>query len=163
MNLQSRQKSQNKSVFHAMAGTIAILIVATFWISTVVSELFLGQSAVIIVKHSIVIYGLIPLVFMMALIGRSGFSLSRTRKGRLLNDKKKRMLLIALNGFLIMIPSALFLDYKAASNEFDAFFYGIQILELAMGIIQLTLMVINFRTGLRLSGRLRLPLKEKKM
>jgi hypothetical protein len=153
----------NKSIFHAVASTMAMWIIAAFWTSTLVSELFFGHGAITAVKHSIVAYGLIPLVLMMALTGWSGFSLSKGRKGRLLDDKKKRMPFIALNGLLIMIPAALFLDHKAASGEFDATFYGVQVLELAVGIIQLALMAMNFRAGLKLAGRLRSAPRQEKI
>ncbi|MDW5418258.1 hypothetical protein R6242_16960 [Iodobacter sp. CM08] len=145
----------SKSIFHAVAGTAAMLIIATFWTSTLVSELFLGHAATAAVKHAIASYGLIALVIMMAATGGTGFSLGKERKGRLLEGKKKRMPFIAANGILIMIPSALFLNYKAALGEFDALFYSVQMLELMVGLVQLTLMGMNFRDGLKLAGRLR--------
>jgi hypothetical protein len=33
-----------KSSFHAIAGTLAIATIATFWISTLISEVFLDQQ-----------------------------------------------------------------------------------------------------------------------
>jgi len=141
-----------KPMIHAFAGSIAILSIATFWLSTVVSELFLGTGAVVSVKHAIAVYGLITLVLAMAATGGSGFSLAKRRKGRLIDGKKKRMAFIAFNGILIMIPSALFLNHKAALGEFDATFYTVQVLELAVGLVQLTLMGMNFRDGLKLGG-----------
>ncbi|MHC1742656.1 MAG: hypothetical protein AB9873_06440 [Syntrophobacteraceae bacterium] len=77
----------NKSIIHAIVSTVAMLIIATFWTSTLVSELFLGHGAITVVKHSIVTYGLIPLVVMMASTGWSGVSLSKGRKGRLLSPR----------------------------------------------------------------------------
>lgn len=66
------------------------------------------------------------------------------------------MKILALNGFLVMIPSALFLHHKASLGEFDNIFYSVQVLELAVGLLQLFLMSQNFREGLLLSGRLRI-------
>ncbi|MBV8656536.1 MAG: hypothetical protein JO142_01805 [Burkholderiales bacterium] len=145
----------NKSLAHAVAGTMAMLIVATFWTSTLVSELFLGHGAVVAVKHAIVVYGLLPLVLAMATTGASGLSVGKERKGRLLDEKKKRMPLMALNGVLIMIPAALFLNHKASLGVFDPTFYVVQTVELVVGVAQLALMAMNFRAGLRLAGRLR--------
>ena len=65
------------------------------------------------------------------------------------------MPIIAMNGFLIMIPSALFLNDKAANGEFDNWFYMVQTIELIVGAIQITLLGLSFRDGLKLSGRLR--------
>jgi TM2 domain-containing membrane protein YozV len=141
-----------KPVIHAIAGTAAMLTIVTFWTSTLVSEVFLDHTAVAAVKHSIV-YGLFLLVPFMAATGSSGFVLSKTRKGLLLDQKKKRMAVIGANGVLVMIPAALFLNGKAAAGEFDAFFYAVQVVELVIGIVQLTLMGMNFRDGLKLSGK----------
>jgi len=143
-----------KSVIHASAGALALLTVATFWISTLISELFMGQEAVAAVKHAIAYFGLIPLVILMAGTGGSGFVLARGRKGRLVEGKKKRMPKIGATGLLVMIPCALFLNSKAAAGEFDAMFYVIQVVELGVGVMQLTLLGRSFRDGLKLAGRL---------
>ena len=58
-----------------------MLIVAGFWTSTLVAELFLGSAAVAAVKHAIV-YGLFFLVPFLAATGGSGFALGRRRQGR---------------------------------------------------------------------------------
>ncbi|QKE39811.2 hypothetical protein [Ferrovum myxofaciens] len=143
-----------KPIFHAIAGTTAMLIIAGFWMSTLVSEVFLDYAAVAAVKHAIV-YGLYLLVPFMAATGGSGFVLSKTRKGWLLDQKKKRMAIIGTNGLFVMIPAAIFLNGKAAASEFDALFYAVQGVELIVGIVQLTLMSMNFRDGLKLDGKLR--------
>ena len=52
-----------------------------------------------------------------------------------------------------MIPSALFLNYKAAAGEFDVSFYAVQLVELVVGAVQITLMGMNFRDGLRLAAK----------
>jgi len=143
-----------KPVVHAIAGTTAMLSIATFWASTLVSELFMDQASVIIVKHSIAVYGLVVLAALMASTGGTGHRLARDRTGQLLVQKKKRMPIIARNGLLVMIPSAIFLNLKASAGEFDWQFYTIQGVELMVGLVQLTLMGMNFRDGLGLAGRL---------
>ncbi|WP_163096675.1 hypothetical protein GL267_005430 [Acidithiobacillus ferrianus] len=146
-----------KPLFHALAGTTAMLIIASFWTSTLVSELFMDHAAVAAVKQGIV-YGLFLLVPCLVATGGSGFVLGKFRKGRLLYQKKKRMRIIAANGLLVMIPSALFLNAKAASGEFDVAFYAVQLVELVVGVVQLTLMGRNFRDGLRLATGHRPPI-----
>lgn len=64
------------------------------------------------------------------------------------------MPIIAANGIMILIPSALFLSYRATSGAFDAMFYAVQALELLAGAVNLTLIAMNMRDGLKLSGRL---------
>ncbi|MFT4267964.1 MAG: hypothetical protein QM586_12210 [Xenophilus sp.] len=143
-----------KSILHAVTGASAMLIIATFWTSTIVSELFMGHAAVVSIKHAIVYFGLAPLVILMASTGALGNLVGRGRKGRWVEGKKKRMLLITLNGLAIIIPCALFLNDKAASGQFDTLFYAIQVIELIAGAAQLTLLGLNFRDGLKLAGRL---------
>ena len=144
-----------KPIIHASAGTLAMLTIAVFWTSTLVSEIFMDYASVATVKHAIV-YGLFLLVPFMAATGGSGFALGKMRKGPLLDQKKKRMAIIGANGLLVMIPAAIFLNGKAAAGEFDAMFYSVQVVELVVGVVQLTLMGVNFRDGLRLAGKLRL-------
>lgn len=143
-----------KSIIHATAGSLAMLTVVTFWASTLVSELFMGQDAVKTVKHAIVYYGLIPLVILMAGTGGSGFFLAKRRKGRIIEEKKRRMPKIVAIGLLVMIPCALFLNAKAAAGDFDTMFYAVQAFELLVGLMQLILLGRSFRDGLRLTGRL---------
>jgi len=141
-----------KPLFHAFAGGLAMLIIASFWISTLISEVFLDQATVAAVKQGIV-YGLFLLVPCMAATGGSGFVLSKVRKGPLVDVKRKRMAIIGANGLLLMIPAAIFLNGKAATGEFDAMFYAVQVVELLVGVLQLTLMGLNFKDGLRLAGK----------
>jgi hypothetical protein len=65
------------------------------------------------------------------------------------------MPLIAANGILILIPSALFLASKARAGEFDTGFYVAQALELAAGGTNIALLGLNMRDGLKMKGRLR--------
>jgi len=143
-----------KPIIHGIAGTTAMLFITGFWISTLISEIFLDYAAVAAVKHAIV-YGLFLLVPFMAATGGSGFALGKTRKGWLLDQKKKRMAIIGTNGLLVMIPAAIFLNGKAAAGEFDTLFYAVQVVELIVGVVQLTLMSMNFRDGLKLASKLR--------
>lgn len=53
-----------------------------------------------------------------------------------------------------MIPAAIFLNDKAAAGEFDELFYAMQVVELIVGAVQLTLVNMNFRDGLKLAGKL---------
>lgn len=143
-------------IIHPIAGAIAILTIATFWLSTVISELFGSQAAVIAVKTTLP-WGFLLLVPALAAAGGSGFVLSKGRRGALIDKKKKRMPIIAANGLLVLIPSALFLASKAGAGEFDAAFYAVQALELVAGLVNLALLALNMRDGLKMKGRLRRP------
>ena len=143
-----------KTKLHAIAGTIGFLTIATFWTTTLVSELFGDQASITSVKNFI-LWGMLVLIPAMAVTAGSGFSLSAGRRGRLVDTKKKRMPIIGANGLLILIPCAFFLAAKANAGEFDTTFYAVQGLELIAGAANLTLMGLNIRDGLKMTGRLR--------
>ena len=143
-----------KSFLHAAFGTIALFLIASFFVSTAVSELFLDQSAVAFVKRSIV-QGLFFLIPILALTALSGMLLGKGQKERLLERKRARMRLIAANGLLVLLPSALYLNGKAGAGQFDTSFYTVQSIELIVGVVQMMLLALNVRDGLRLAGKLR--------
>src|SRR3990172_5389456 len=137
---------------HLIAGFLATLKIATFFISPALVELFGSHEAVAIVKSLIVLPGLFILVPAIAATGGSGFYLSKSRQGRLVDAKKKRMPFIAANGLLVLIPCAIFLNRWAAVGQFDTAFYAVQALELLAGAVNLTLMGLNIRDGMKMSG-----------
>ncbi len=142
-----------KSTLHAFFGSVALLCIISFWVSTVVSELFLDQASVTAVKNAILtaMWVLIPA---MAATGGSGFSLAGTRRGRLVNIKGRRMKGVAANGLLVLLPSAWMLASWANAGRFDGAFYTLQAVELVAGAVNVTLLTLNMRDGLRLTGRL---------
>lgn len=95
------------------------------------------------------------MVPLMAAAGSSGMFLARSRRGRLVDAKKKRMPFIAANGLLVLVPCAIVLGRWASTGSFDAAFYVVQAIELLAGAANLALMGPNARDGLRLAGRLR--------
>lgn len=141
-------------IIHPIAGAIALLTIATFWVSTALSELFASQAMVTFVKTSVP-WGFFLLIPALALAGASGFALSKGRRGGVIGAKIKRMPFIAANGLLVLIPAALFLASKARAGEFDTAFYGVQFVELVAGATNITLLSLNMRDGLKLKGRFR--------
>lgn len=140
---------------HLIAGLLATLTIVTFFLSTLGVELFGTHEMVATVKALILMPGLFILVPAIAATGGSGMFLSKSRQGRLVEAKKKRMPFIAANGLLVMIPSAIFLNRWAAAGVFDTAFYAVQTLELLVGAVNLTLMGMNIRDGMKMSGRFR--------
>lgn len=139
---------------HPITGSLALLTILIFWISTVLSELFGSIETVTMVK-TLIPWGFILLVPAMATVGGSGFRLANGRRGALVDAKRRRMPIVAVNGILILMPAAFFLASKAGAGEFDAVFYGVQAVEIVAGAVNVTLLGLNMRDGLRLSGRLR--------
>ncbi|MFQ8433656.1 ferredoxin--NADP reductase [Amaricoccus sp. W119] len=137
-------------IIHPLAGLVALLTIATFWVSTVLSELFGSEATVTAVKTTIP-WGFLLLVPALAATGGSGLFLSKGQRTGLVGAKLRRMPIIALNGLLVLIPAALFLASKARAGAFDASFYTAQGVELIAGAVNLTLLGLGMRDGLALS------------
>ena len=136
---------------HPVAGTLALLTILTFWVATVLSEAF-GETATVIAVKTAIPWGFLILIPALAATGGSGFALASKRSGALVERKRRRMAFIAANGLLILVPSALFLSFKAQAGEFDGTFYGVQALELIAGAVNLVLLGLNLRDGRRLGS-----------
>ena len=141
-------------VVHPVAGMVALLTIASFWLSTALAELFASEATVVAIKTTIPWWFLL-LVPMLAAAGGTGFALAKGRRTGLVGAKARRMPIIAANGILVLIPAALFLADKAGHAEFDSVFYGVQALELVAGAVNITLLGLNMRDGLKMRGRLR--------
>ncbi|MBL3597148.1 hypothetical protein JMM63_16495 [Rhodovulum sulfidophilum] len=137
---------------HAAAGALGLALIASFWLSTLGAELF-GTTAQIVAVKTAIPYGIVLLVPVLIVAGAGGTRLARDRRGPLVTRKARRMRIIALNGLLILVPSALFLAQKAAAQDFDATFVLVQLAELAAGAVNLTLLGANLRDGLAMRDR----------
>ena len=81
-------------LIHPLAGTLALLTISTFWLSTAASELFGTTEAVIMVKTAIP-WGFLLLIPALAATGGSGAALAAGRKGGRLDAKRRRMAIAA--------------------------------------------------------------------
>lgn len=138
---------------HPIAGAVALFTIAVFWTSTVFSELF-GSKELIMTVKSTIPWGFLILIPAIAAAGGSGFALSKGGRIGLVGTKLKRMPFIGANGILVLIPSAFYLSSKAKTGAFDTGFYVVQALELLAGATNLTLLGLNIRDGLKLTGKL---------
>jgi hypothetical protein len=89
-----------------------------------------------------------------AAAGGTGFKLLGSRSGALALAKKRRMMIIGPNGVLVLMPCAFYLANLAADGQFTGPFHAVQAIELVAGLVNLTLMGLNIRDGLRLTGRI---------
>lgn len=135
---------------HPLAGGLALLLIASFWLSSVISEVIAGPEIIAGVKRAI-LWAMPVLILSLALTGASGFR--QRSQAALARQKLRRMKIIAGNGLLVLLPSAILLDHLAAGGHFSRAFYSVQGLELAAGGVNLAMMIMNARDGMRLSGR----------
>ena len=142
-----------KAQIHKIAAILATITVATFFTSTILVELFGTQEMIVRVKSLIVMPGIFILVLAMALTGATGFALAKSRKGRVVEAKKRRMPIIAITGIFILIPAAIYLHEWAAMGSFDMKFYLLQGVELIAGASNLLLMIRSIKDGKKLTGK----------
>jgi hypothetical protein len=152
--INQNQEMTMLKVLHPVAGAIGLLTILTFWLSTVGSEVFGSVETVTQVKLAIP-WGLLILVPALVVAGASGFRLAGASLDPRIARKKRRMPFIAGNGVLILVPAALYLASLASRGEFGGAFYAVQAVELVAGAVNLTLMWLSARDGLRLAGRWR--------
>lgn len=139
---------------HPVAGIIAFLTVVVFAASTVTVELLGSKPAIIWVKTAIP-WGFVVLIPALIATNASGFKRAGRRTGGAVARKKKRAIVITLNGLFVLIPAALFLAVQARSEQFDVMFYAIQGVELLAGALNITLLGLNIVDGARMAGRLK--------
>ncbi|WP_440889443.1 hypothetical protein [Vibrio sp. WZ-1] len=132
------------SLLHRISSISAYLLIMSFFTSTVLVELFGDQHAILAVKIYI-FYAIWAVVPLMATAGITGAKMAPNATKGPLAAKKKRMPFVAMNGVLVLIPAAIYLQSLAASGQFDTTFYIVQIVELIAGFTNLTLMTLNIR------------------
>ena len=143
-----------KKLIHPIAGSLALALILTFWLTTVITEIA-GSLTVVTKVKTLIPWGFIVLIPAIAAAGSTGFSLANGAKAGLARTKLRRMPIVAANGILVLIPAALFLSHRAAAGVFDITFYAVQIIELIAGAVNIVLLGLNFRDGLRMTGRVR--------
>lgn len=135
---------------HAVAASLALLLIASFFSSTLLSKLFGSQHQIAMVKN-VIFYAVWLLIPFMAITGITGAKLAGKVKAGLIGKKMKRMPIIALNGLLILLPAAIYLRSLAMAGDFNTVFYIVQGIEFLAGAINITLMSMNFRDGIKVS------------
>ena len=139
-----------KRTLHKIASLGALGLIGTFFLSTVTVELFGSYEAVAVVKRSIW-YGIFILIPMMAVAGITGNLLAQGKTNPLINGKKRRMPLIALNGMVVLVPAAYWLDTLASKGAFGPVFYLLQGVELLFGGMNIYLMTKSVTAGKKLA------------
>lgn len=144
------------SRIHAIAGTLAFVIIVSFMVSSAIAEIS-GEAEWILPVKTAIAWSLLALVPTLAATGGSGLAMSGLPPKGLLAVKFTRMKFVAANGILVLVPAALLLAWKAGQGEFDTTFAVVQAVEFAAGFANLVLIGLNIRDGLRIGGRLRRP------
>ena len=143
---------------HLVSSVLALLLPAAFLTATVGVELFGDAAAILTIKRGIA-WGLVVLVPSMAAAALSGKRLAGRSRAGVIVAKQRRTRIAALNGILVLVPSAIALYVLAARGDFGRLFVTVQTVELIAGPINVGLLALNARDGLRLSGRAKRPVR----
>jgi hypothetical protein len=138
---------------HGIAGVVAILIICIFITATLYVEVFGDADMILQVKRKIALPGIEILVFFMLMAGGTGRSLAKAFNGRIVAIKLRRMRVVAFNGMFILIPCAFMLSRWAEVDPYSARFYGVQIIEILAGSVNLVMLILNMKDGIRLKTR----------
>ena len=142
----------NLVVLHGVAGAVALLTISTFWVSALTAELVSSTAGTISVRTAI-LYVLPVLVIAMIAAGASGARLAGRSKAPAIQRKRRRMIITATNGLLVLVPSEVFLGLRARAGHIDATFALVQIVELAAGAVNVVLLALNMKDGLAMRTR----------
>jgi hypothetical protein len=137
---------------HAVAGGSALVLALAFLAASITVELFGSHGAVMTVKRGILLA--VPLLAVSAMVaGGSGTWLASKSKAQVITRKALRMRVIGGNAVLVLIPCAVVLDRMATAAEFGTRFAVVQAIELVFGAVNVTLLGLNMRDGLRMRAR----------
>ena len=135
-----------KNRIHAIAGMLAIALVATFITATIIVEVA-GDDASILAVKTAILFALIILIPSVMMAGGTGRSLAASRTSPLLKNKKRRAMLVAIVGIVVLLPCAITLRVLAGNGNIGPAFIAVQTIELVGGIVNLTLLILNARAG----------------
>lgn len=129
---------------HNFFAILSFLIIALFWTSTLIGELFFEYENIAQIKSLIVCPGLLILIPAIAITAITGNKLAQSsKKKELIAKKRKRMPFIAILGVFVLLPCAIYLNSLASDGVFDTAFYIVQTVELLAGATNLYLMFLN--------------------
>jgi hypothetical protein len=140
---------------HRIGGIVALALVLLFWTATVVS-LAVGNHAAVATVKTAIAWGLLLLVPAVMTANATGFKLARLRRpaGRalppLLARKQQRGIIVAALGLTVLAPCALWLAASVSSRAHSPAYWTVQFIELTAGAVNVTLLALNARDGLRM-------------
>ncbi|MBV7435367.1 hypothetical protein KRX19_10050 [Cardiobacteriaceae bacterium TAE3-ERU3] len=145
-------KRQTIRNIHVGAAVLATLGIATFWLSTITAELFMSHDSIATVKM-LICCAMFIFIPTMAITGATGMKMGAKSPHPNIVRKRKRMPIIALNGLLVLLPCAIYLNHLASAGQFTTTFYVVQIIEIIAGATNLTMMILSMRDGITLHRR----------
>jgi len=138
---------------HAAAGAVALLTILGLQTMIALGETSGHPAEIAALRSRVVTVVCVLLVPAMIAAGASGARLGRGWRGPLIAAKRQRMRAIAALGLLVLLPLAVGLWGLAARGMIDGRFVLLQRLETLAGLVNLLLLGLNLRDGMRLRRR----------
>ena len=135
---------------HLAAAVGALALIATFLVSSAVTELTGSAGDVHSLRQRIVL-GLPLLIGCLAAAALTGRRLARNSRAAVIRRKQRRMQVVAAIGIIMLVPCALILDARTAGASAGSVVIALEIAETLAGALNLTLLLLNVRDGRRLS------------
>lgn len=146
-------KRKNIVKAHFIATIAAGITIVTFFSLSLVAELR-GDVQLIKNVKAFILYALPVMVVAMPMLKITGDKLAGKSTNPIILAKKKRMKLMIING-ICLITLAVFLYYRSHFHTIDNVFFIAQLAEFVFGLGNLTLIFLNAKNGMQLSGKLK--------
>ncbi len=137
---------------HLAAAVGALALIATFLVSSAVTELTGSAGDVHSLRQRIVL-GLPLLIGCLAAAALTGRRLARNSRAAVIRRKQRRMQVVAAIGIIMLVPCALILDARTAGASAGSVVIALEIAETLAGALNLTLLLLNFRDGRGITRR----------
>lgn len=138
---------------HAAAGAVAMLTILGLQTMITLGETSGYPAEIAALRSRVLAVVCLLLVPAMIAAGASGARLGRGWRGPLIAAKRRRMMVIATLGLLVLLPLAVGLWGLAARGMIDGRFVLLQRIETLAGLVNLLLLGLNLRDGMRLRRR----------
>lgn len=150
MNKEKR-KVYNK--IHKLSGILALIVIISFFISSLYGEI-IGNSDIIIAIKTYIVFTIPVMLILMPTCAITGKKMAGKSKSQVVKSKNMRVKFIALNG-IILIALAVILYKRAINGEIDSGFLTIQIIEFVFGITNIIMLGLMIRDGRILAGKIK--------
>jgi len=134
---------------HIAAAVAGLVVIATFLLSSAVTELIGGAGDIRVLRHAILL-GLPVLIACLATAALTGRRLAGVARSSIVRRKQRRLQAVAAAGLLVLVPCALILNHLAVAPS-GWVFHALEITEISFGTLNLSLLALNFRDGRRMT------------
>ena len=148
-----KEKRKMYSKIHKVSGIVALLVISSFFISSLYGEI-IGNHNIIIAIKTYIVFTIPVMLILMPTCAITGKKMAGKSKSQIVKSKNKRVKFIALNG-IILITLAIVLYKRAINGEIDSDFLTIQIVEFVFGLTNIIMLGLMIKDGRILTGKIK--------